>query len=182
MTASASGPIRAVVTGAPGGGKSTLLEAVAHYEIATGPEVARTILQAPGGMELRANDPQGFAMAMLEAQRDSWEKFSNVDGPVLFDRGFADIVGFLQVEGLEVPAPIDRVCREYRYRGPIFHARPWRAIYRQDAERIQTWDEAVASDAAVAAAWRHYGYTLIPLPETSPQQRAQFVLDHLGEN
>ena len=60
---------RAVVTGAPGSGKSTLLAEVARRGVATGEEVARAILQAPGGMELRAERPSDFALAMLEAQR-----------------------------------------------------------------------------------------------------------------
>ena len=174
-----SRPNFAVVTGAPGGGKSTLLDAVEARGVAIGPEVARTILQAPGGMELRASDPVGFAHAMLDAQLESWARFSDREGPVLFDRGFPDIVGFLRVEGLAVPGEIDRVCREYRYAGPVFHAAAWREIYRQDAQRIQTWEQAVASDRAVAAAWRDYGYKLIPLPETDPMDRAAFVLERL---
>ena len=170
---------RAVVTGAPGSGKSTLLNAVARRGIATGTEVARAILQAPGGMEMRAERPVAFAMAMLEAQLASWDDFGDGDGPVLFDRGFADIVGFLRLEGLAVPAEFDAACRDYRYEGPIFHAPPWRSIYRQDDERIQNWEEAVESDAAVIRAWRDYGYDPIALPFTDPVTRAQFVLDRL---
>lgn len=170
---------RAVVTGAPGSGKSTLLAGVALRGVATGPEVARAILQSPGGMEMRAERPIAFAMAMLEAQLASWEKSGADDGPFLFDRGFPDIVGFLRLESLPVPPVIDAACRECRYEGPTFHAPPWREIYRQDAERIQSWEEAVESDAAVIGAWRDYGYSPITLPFADPAARAQFVLDRL---
>jgi len=63
---------RAVVTGAPGSGKSTLLAEVARRGVATGEEVARAILQAPGGMEMRAKRPTDFALAMLEAHIEPW--------------------------------------------------------------------------------------------------------------
>ena len=169
----------AAVTGAPGAGKSTLLEAVSQRGIATGPEVARAILQSPGGMDLRAAHPVDFAHAMLEAQMRLRERMADVAGPVLFDRGLPDIVGFLKVADHPVPEEIDRACRIQRYDGPIFHAPAWRAIYRQDEERIQSWEEAVASDEAVTAAWRHYGYELVRLPEAAPEIRAQMVVDRL---
>ena len=157
-----------------------MLEELSHRGIATGPEVARTILQAPGGMELRATDPRGFAFAMLEAQLASWRDARDGAEVVVFDRGFPDIAGFLRVEGLEVPAEIDHVCRQYRYDGPIFHAPAWAEIYRQDAERIQSWGGAVASDEAVVAAWCDYGYSPIALPLASPEERARFVCERLA--
>jgi len=169
---------RAVVTGAPGSGKSTLLDAVRLRGFATRPEVARVILQAPGGMEMRAGQPGEFALAMLEAQAASWHEVPEA-GAVLFDRGFADIAGFLRLEGLPVPAAIDRACREFRFDGPVFHAPPWRDIYRQDDERIQSWEEAVESDAAVIRAWRDYGYDPVRLPLSDPAARADFVVDRL---
>ena len=170
---------RAVVTGAPGSGKSTLLAEVARRGIATGEEVARAILQSPGGMELRAERPSDFALAMLEAQRASWDRAGEGDAPILFDRAFADIVGFLRLEGLAVPPAIDDACRRYRYEGPVFHAPPWREIYRLDDERIQSWEEAVDSDAAVLGAWREYGYNPITLPLSDPVTRANYVIERL---
>ncbi len=171
---------RAVVTGAPGSGKSTLLAEVARRGIVTRPEVARAILQTPGGMELRAQKPAQFAVAMLEAQLAAWGDGEVGQGPLLYDRGFPDIVGFLKLEGLAVPSQIDAACRNCRFEGPVFHTRPWKGIYRQDAERVQSWDEAVASDEAVVQAWRDYGYDLTPLPFTDPAARARFVLEKLG--
>jgi predicted ATPase len=54
-----------------------------------------------------------------------------------------------------------------------------RAIYTPDDERIQDWEEAIASDRAVCAAWRDHGYALIDLPMVSAEERASFVLAHL---
>tara|TARA_Y100000815_G_scaffold222536_1_gene209140 strand:- start:509 stop:676 length:168 start_codon:yes stop_codon:yes gene_type:complete len=49
----------------------------------------------------------------------------------------------------------------------------------QDDERIQNWEEAVESDAAVVSAWREYGYSPITLPFADPATRAVFVLERL---
>ncbi len=168
-------PRRAVITGAPGAGKTTLLNAAAAAGLATSPEVARRILQEPGGMDLRAAGPLGFAEAMLEAHRHEWEASAGSTDSGLYDRGFPDVVGFLDVSGLPVSATIDRACRELRYNGPIFRAPAWAAIYAQDAERIQDWEQAVASDEAVTAAWRRYGYAPIDLPLAPVGDRLNFL-------
>ncbi|PKB14014.1 putative ATPase [Novosphingobium kunmingense] len=173
------GPRHAVLTGAPGAGKTTLLDAAAAAGLATSPEVARRILQRPGGMALREQDPLAFAEAMAEAHAREYERYAGRPGPVLFDRGFPDVVGFLDVSGLSVPRSVDRICRDLRYDGPILRAPAWADIYVQDAERIQDWQGAVASDEAVTAAWRRYGYRVTPLPLMPVEQRLAFVLERL---
>ena len=172
-------PRRAVLTGAPGAGKTTLLDAAAAADLTTSPEVARALLQQPGGMELREADPLGFAEAMLEAHVREFERHQGESGPVLFDRGFPDVVGFLDVSGLPVPKSVDAACRHLRYTGPIFRAPAWAGIYQQDAERIQDWRQAVASDEAVTAAWQRYGYEVIDLPLVGVAERLEFLQMHL---
>ena len=96
------------------------------------------LLQQPGGMELRASDPEGFAEAMLEAHLREFERHEDQPGPVLRD-----------------PA--------------------WTDIYAQDAERIQDWEQAVASDEAVTAAWRRYGYEPVDLPFVPVSEQQGFL-------
>jgi predicted ATPase len=174
-------PRHAVLTGAPGAGKTTLLNAAEAAGMRTSPEVARQLLQTPGGMELREADPLGFAEAMLEAHAREFERHAGAGSPVLFDRGFPDVVGFLDVSGLPVPKAVDRACRNLRYQGPILRAPAWAAIYAQDAERIQNWEQAVASDQAVTAAWRRYGYAVTDLPLTGVDERMDFLKSKLRQ-
>ncbi len=168
-------PYRVVITGAPGAGKTTLLDAASEEGFTTSPEVARQLLQKSGGMELRTRDPLGFAEAMLEAHHHEFERFAGHAGPVIFDRGFPDVVGFLDVAALPVSLEIDRACRELRYTGPIFRAPAWAEIYVQDAERIQDWAGAVASDQAVTAAWKRYGYDVVDLPCAGIARRLELL-------
>lgn len=157
-----------------------MLEAFAAVGMATSHEVARKLLQAPDGMVLREADPLGFADAMLEAHLREFEVMRGVAGPVFFDRGLPDVVGFLEVSGLPVSATIDAACRNVRYLGLIFRAPAWQDIYAQDAERIQDWYEAAASDAAVTAAWKHYGYAVADLPFASVADRLAYVFAEMA--
>ncbi len=170
---------QAVITGAPGAGKTTLLDAATAAGYRTSPEVARRILQEPGGMDLRAADPLGFAEAMTEAHVHEFERYAGYPSPVLFDRGFPDVAGFLDVSGLPIPRAVDQACRNLRYSGPILRAPAWAAIYVQDHERIQNWEQAVASDEAVTAAWRRYGYQVADLPLAGVQERLEFLRGQL---
>ncbi len=173
-------PLRSVVTGGPGAGKSSLITLAGNSGLVALPEVAREILQSPGGMEMRAERPLDFAKAMLQREIEAFEDSAGHSAPVIFDRGFPDIAGFLELSGLPVPPAVDRACRELRYEGPIFHAPPWQDIYEPDPERIQTWQEALESDAAIVAAWKHYGYDLVKLPLVPPEQRLAFVMRQMG--
>lgn len=168
-------PRHAVLTGAPGAGKTTLLTAAAAAGYRTSPEVARQLLQSPGGMALRASDPLGFAEAMTQAHAREFELHADVPGTVIFDRGLPDVVGFLDVSGLAVPKAVDRACRTLRYAGPVLRAPAWADIYVQDAERIQTLEQAIASDEAVTAAWQRYGYAVTDLPLASLAERLAFL-------
>ena len=132
-------------------------------------------------MAMRVNEPLVFAEAMLESHLREYHAMKTHPGHVIFDRGLPDVVGFLDVSGLPVSQAIDQACREIRYDGPILRAPPWQAIYRQDNERIQDWEGAVASDAAVAAAWRRYGYRVQDLPLASVKQRLAALLTALAD-
>lgn len=131
-------------------------------------------------MDLRAQDPLGFAEAMLEAHRREFEAAKGAGQLVLFDRGFPDVVGFLDVSGLPVSPEIDQACRTLHYSGPILRAPAWQAIYAQDAERIQDWEQAVASDKAVTAAWKRYGYDPVDLPLSPVAQRLAFLRETIA--
>ncbi len=168
-----------VLTGAPGAGKTTLLNAAEAEGYRTSPEVARRLLKQTGGMALRENDPLGFAEAMLDAHLGEYDIHRNSSATVWFDRGFPDVIGFLDLSGLSVPDRIDEACRELRYCGPILRAPAWPEIYTKDSERIQNIGEAIASDEAVTAAWKRYGYEIIDLPLSPVEDRLAFAKQHL---
>jgi predicted ATPase len=68
----------------------------------------------------------------------------------------------------------------FRYSRRVFVAPPWPAIFRQDAERKQTLDEAERTYEALIAAYGNLGYELVKLPRLSVEDRVRFVLDRIG--
>lgn len=170
----------AVITGGPGSGKTTLCDALADEGIPIGPESGRAILAQAGGRDLRMQDPLSYALEILKRDIENFNRACSGAGRWLFDRGFADNAGFLDLMGISRPEELDRACRNYRYGGPIFVAPPWQAIYHGDEDRIQDWQEAKATYLAVTAACRSYGYDLVELPKTSVEERVAYVQERLA--
>ncbi|QYJ07309.1 AAA family ATPase [Qipengyuania flava] len=169
---------RIVLTGGPGAGKTTVLGELARRGFRTIPEAARAVLRQEGGQALRAHDPDGFAEAILGRELDRFAIGAAEEGLAFFDRGFGDLAS-MPVRASDLRHRITAAVLDLRYDDPVFRAPAWRAIYHQDCERTQTWEEAVASDAAVTSAWKAAGYQVVDLPFASPQERAAFILGYL---
>jgi len=100
-----------VITGGPGAGKTTLIDALADHDFSTIAESGRAILQSTGGMKLRARDPSAFAMAMLTRDQVNFDCAQKANDKYAFDRGFPDIAGYLNLMSISVPQRLSLTCR-----------------------------------------------------------------------
>ena len=171
-----------VITGGPGSGKSSLIAGLAKAGFRTMPEAGRAIIQeqvATGGTALPWADRAAFAERMLAWELRSHREARALPGPVFFDRGVPDVLGYLTLCGLPVPDHVRRAVELYRYNRRVFLAPHWPAIFTQDAERKQEMAEAEATSAVMAKVYAGLGYAVTPLPLTSIVERVAFVLETL---
>ena len=56
----------------------------------------------------------------------------------------------------------------------------WREIFHKDAERKQSWDEAVATFESMVSTYESLDYEIVLLPLASVEERAEFVARHLA--
>ena len=97
-------------------------------------------------------------------------------GPVFFDRGLPDVLGYLRLEGLPVPPHLVPAVRAFHYNQRVFIAPPWVEIFAQDTERRQDFAEAVLTFEIMKETYSAYGYDLIELPRLPIPERVAFVL------
>jgi predicted ATPase len=172
-----------VVTGGPGSGKTTLITALAACGFSTIPEAGRAIIQrqvAIGGTALPWSNRLAFAELMLERDIRSYRAAQELRGPVIFDRGIPDVLGYLRVSGVPAPDRIDEATRKFRYHRRVFIAPPWPAIFGQDEERKQSIAEAEATCDAMVDVYSSLGYELLVLPLVPVDERVEFVRNIIG--
>ena len=168
-----------VVTGGPGSGKTTLLDALEAAGFARTIEAGRAVIQdqvAIGGTALPWRDPLAFAELMLAWDMRSYRTAKQQTGPVFFDRGVPDVVGYLRLLRLPVPAHLQKTAETLRYHRRVFITPPWRAIFRQDAERRQDFAEAERTYDAMVETYTAFGYELVTVPCVVVEARMRFVL------
>lgn len=172
-----------VITGGPGSGKSTLIEALARLGLPHMPEAGRAIIKdqvAIGGLALPWADRGAFAELMLAWEMRSYGTALALSGPVIFDRGIPDVAGYLRLCGLPVPGHVRRAAEMFRYNRRVFIAPPWPEIFVHDAERKQTLVEAEATYDALVGTYVELGYELVELPRDAVEERVRFFLARTG--
>ena len=174
---------RVVLTGGPGAGKTTLLGELAAMGYATVEESARAIIAerlAAGGS--RRPDLPTFAREILRRDIEKYLGQPHTSDWIFFDRGVIDALGLLQ-EVSPLPAhELEALLSTYRFHPSVFILPPWEAIYANDAERDQSFAEAVDVHARVVQWYRSCGYTLFEVPRLPVPHRARHVLRILTES
>ncbi len=168
-----------VLTGGPGAGKTSVIEALGAAGHRCSAEAGRAIIRqqvAIDGAALPWRDRALYAEVMLSWELRALDAQAEGSGPVFFDRGLPDIVGYLRLEGLPVPEHVLRAAQDRRYARKVFLFPPWPEIFTGDAERKQTPEVAAATCRAMAEIYSELGYELIAVPRAGVAERTRFIL------
>ena len=165
---------------APGAGKSTLIDALAGSGFTIVPEAGRAIIrqQMPiAGRGQPSIDPDLFAELMLSWDLQSYHANANRPGPVFFDRGIVDVIGYLKLLGRPIPEHMSVAARLHRYNPRVFICPPWPDIFTQDSERKQDLAEAERTYGALVETYTDCGYELDEVPRAPVGARLRFIID-----
>ncbi|AAM72163.1 MAG TPA: hypothetical protein DEB17_03800 [Chlorobaculum sp.] len=173
---------RYVITGGPGSGKSTLIEALEARGQRCYPEVSRELIRRearrPNGV-MPWNDLEAFARLAFTEMLLQHDHAEEAGERCFFDRAIPDIFGYLLERGIDIQESWLDVHRRCRYERTVFILPPWPEIYVNDAERPQTLAEANALHNAIHAVYESLGYELIEVPRMPVEARCEFVLGRL---
>lgn len=171
-----------VVTGGPGSGKTTLLTGLGQQGVPSTLEAGRGVIRdqtAIGGSALPWADRALFAELMLSWEMRSFQWARQQNGMVLFGRGVPDVVGYLRLSGLPVPAHVYAAAETFRYHQQVFLAPHWPKIFEQDDERRQDLTEADRTHDAMAEVYTELGYEIVTLPRADTATRVTFVTERI---
>ncbi len=169
-----------VITGGPGGGKTTLLEHMEKKGFPFVPEVARALISERIRMNLPPRpEPFDFANQLFQKDFANFLRYSGESSVRFFDRSFIDSAGMLKGH-LPMHDELDLVLREFRFNRTVFITPAWEDIYCTDDERDQTFEDAVRVYNELHHWYSANGYELIILPKDTVEARVGFVISRIS--
>lgn len=172
-----------VITGGPGTGKTSVIEALEEHGHFCFHEVSREIIkeaQKKGIEQLFLTEPLLFSEMLLEGRIQQYHEATGKNADLVFlDRGIPDVVAYMNYFGNEYPPVFNNVCKEYIY-DRVFILPPWEQIYKEDNERYESYDQAVAIHDELARTYALHGYNSLEVPQGTIAERTSFILEHLG--
>ncbi len=169
-----------ILTGAPGSGKSTILDALDGGLRVMG-EPAREVLaeqRAIDGDGTHDRDRSLFVELLLQRSVDKYQTALHEARPVLFDRGVPDCITYATLMDVD-PAPSLEAALAHRYHPEVLILEPWEAIYSTDDERTMSFEQTHPFQDALVEAYTRTGYSLIVVPTGSIADRAAFVREFI---
>lgn len=163
-----------IITGAPGTGKTTLINALKKYYPCMD-EVSRKVIakeQKTGGHGTPWQDLSKFTELVFEIYVS--ELVANPEA-MFTDRSILDLVAYLQVEGKPIPKNIDQFPYHSKFHKTVFFTPIWKLIYRKDEQRQQGIAYSLELERALEVNYDKKGFEIVKLPKDSVSNRVQFV-------
>ncbi len=168
-----------IITGGPGAGKTTLIQALSDRGFVTFQESSRELIEQQSQLEngiLPWKDMPGFAALCLDVmtKQKSAAKTHHI---AFLDRAIPDICGYLQGAGIQ---PNDHYVEASKgYSTQVFVCRPHQDIYVQDEVRPYPFEEALSIHQRLVDTYHQLGYQCIEVPFMSVAARVEFVMSYL---
>ena len=178
---------KVVITGGPGTGKSSLINTLKGLGYSCFPEIIRQYTDAlkkqiPPEKQLQnplvfSEDPLEFNRLLLEG-RSAQFKEAKGSGVFFFDRGVIDVLAYMNHFKQDYPNHFHQAGLELRY-DQVFILPPWKDIYKQDEERLESFDQARRIHESLMACYRAYHYFPHIVPPGNLEERAHYMLREL---
>ena len=173
---------RIIISGCSGGGKSTLIRALAELGCNTVEEAGRRVVETESRLKSAAlpwlNMPLFLERAIKLAAND-FDRSISVSVPVFYDRSLVDLI--LAYKHFTGSAKFDRYLETKRYSQTVFLAPPWEEIYVTDVARQHSFESAAEEYERLEIGYLDLGYDIEILPKTDVKSRVEFILNWLGK-
>ncbi|WBX74581.1 AAA family ATPase [Tenacibaculum pacificus] len=167
---------RYIITGAPGTGKTTLINALRTNNFYCLEEVSRKIIiaeQKNNGNKTPWQDVVGFTNLVYQKTIADLNILS--DKTTFVDRGLADNIAYLKLHKLPISKHFFNFDYKKKYHTTVFVLPLWKAIYKEDPQRLQSFEEAKKLQELLLETYTNLGFSIYILPKKSVNKRVEFL-------
>ncbi|MEM6720902.1 MAG: AAA family ATPase [Bacteroidota bacterium] len=171
---------RYIITGAPGTGKTTLLNALQQQGYCTFEEVSRRVIvsqQNIKGTKTPWQDIVGFTEIVY--QQTVQELALPLTSNAFVDRGLADTIAYLKLKHHPIPKKLQQFEYKNYYHATVFLMPIWEEIYTTDSQRLQSFEEASQLQELLIEVYQKLGFSIITLPKVSVAERFEFIINFM---
>lgn len=176
---------RIVISGSPGGGKTTLINALEGFGYAVYNEFSRSIIEKgfkEGKGRYFLTDPESFSEALFLGRKKQFEDFETQKSNfphVFYDRGVPDIYAYLEAHG-KASSRWAKITAPFQY-DFVFLVTPWKAIYKKDEARMETFEEAAHYFSFIESVYTKK-HPVFYLPEDTVEARLAYIAAKLKQH
>lgn len=180
---------RIVITGAPGTGKTAVIEGLQAIGYHVFPEVIREFTAEETATQetpqlatnpiVFARDSEDFNRKLISGRtRQFLQGHDIASRPVFYDRGLPDVLAYMDFFGQTYGADFLEVCRTHRY-DKVFLMPPWEEIFHADGGRFETYQQALALHESLIVRYTAFEYDLLEVPKGTIDERIDHILSTL---
>lgn len=172
---------RIILTGAPGTGKTILLEGLRKQGYSVFQESSREVIKEEITKEkgiLPWNDLDNFIIKVIEKDIKNYQAAS--ENFCFYDRCLIDIAAYEYMYKNTISSSLKDLISEHTYHKKFFFAPIWEDIYHMDEERRETYQEAQKIHTHLLDIYKLFGYIPIEIPKTSVEKRLEFVMENIS--
>ncbi len=181
---------RIVITGAPGTGKTSVINGLEHKGFYCFHEIIRDMTAKARNEEsdieqisnplVFVKDPYAFNSGLLYGRLKQFQKAKELrKDTCFFDRGIPDVLAYMDFFGQDYQNEFIEISQNNRY-DAVFILPPWKEIYVSDNERLETFTESEKIHECLINTYVKYGYNPILVPKTAISKRVSYIVEKMN--
>ncbi|WP_435263078.1 AAA family ATPase [Tenacibaculum sp. nBUS_03] len=170
-------PKKYIITGAPGTGKTTLINLLKDT-VPCMDEVSRRVI-----IDEQKNNKNGMPWGDIHRFTNLVFKLTTKEllnpSTQICDRSLLDLEAYLTLANKPIPTYLRDFPYKETYHTTVFFAPTWFEIYCKDSQRLQEFDYCLKLEKLLIQQYTKKGFEIIMLPKTSLLKRKKIIIDSI---
>jgi len=173
--------IRIIITGAPGTGKTSIINSLKSRGYTCFDEYSRGLINwgyKNGIKNFFLDKPNTFNFKILKGRVKQYKESERIkktkDSLVFFDRGVYDVFAYQKFINPLYVLPKKNNLFNYQ---KIFILNPWSEIYINDDQRFESYETSKSIHKSISSTYDHFGFKLNEVPKLDVEKRVDFIIN-----